>query len=125
MSQALQSVVRIWIDGIEVVEATDFDIQSPQPAGQKFGARGLIGTFFGQAGSRLSLTFATPALKEQFNVMVKTNPQLPKVIVFSKGSSRYMMRDAYYLDATFRGNYESGDNSSTSSIMGGPIEQVA
>lgn len=125
MSQALQSVVRIWIDGIEVVEATDFDIQSPQPAGQKFGARGLIGTFFGQAGSRLSLTFATSAIRSQFETIVKANPQLPKVIVFSKGTSRFMMRDAFYTDSGFRGAYESGDNTYTVSVLGGPIEQVA
>ena len=124
LPSALQSRVRIWIDAVEVVEAVDVSIDSPQPAGQKFGAAGMIGTYFGQAGSRLSFTFAQVEGRSQFEVMVKKN-QTAKVIVFTKGSSKFLAAQAFWTDSGMRNAYESGDTSVTASVIAGTIEQVA
>lgn len=124
LPSALQSRIRVWVDGTEVVEAVDVSIDSPQPAGQKFGAAGMIGTYFGQAGSRISFTFAQVEGRSQFQTMVKKN-QTAKVIVFTKGSERYIAQQAFWTDSGLRNAYESGDTSVTASVIAGTIEQVA
>lgn len=124
---ALQNRVRIWINAIETVEATDIDIQQPKPIGQKFGAAGLIGSYRGQAGSRYSFTFAQPDDKSQFEAfaMAQEDPKTGFVLVFTKGSSKFMSQFCFAGDASMRGNYETGDTSSTMAVIGGPMKQIA
>lgn len=123
MAQALQSIVRQWINGVEAVEATDVQISKPRPVGQKFGARGLIGNFKGQAGGRVNITFAQPDARQQFETFANTLTDF--VYVFSKGNQRWMMTNCELGDADYRGNYESGDTSTTLSIIGASPTQVA
>lgn len=124
---ALHSLIRCWINGVEVVEATDIDIQKPRPLGQKFGAAGLIGTYKGQAGSRISLTFAQPSGKSQFEqfALAAEDPENGFTFVFTKGSTRWLASFCFAGDAGMRGNYESGETSVTMAIVAGQIKQVA
>lgn len=124
---ALASIIRCWINGVEVVEATDIDIQKPRPLGQKFGAAGLIGTYKGQAGGRVQLTFAQPSQKAQFEqfALAAEDPENGFTFVFTKGGTRWLMSFCFAGDAGMRGNYESGDTSVTLSIIGTQPKQVA
>lgn len=124
MSQALQSIIRIWINGIEVVEATDATFNKPRPIGQKFGAAGMIGKYRGQAGGRVELTFAQVQNKSQFETFAENAIPDNFVLVWTKGQNRFMMRDCSLGDTSMRGNYESGDTSVTSSVIGGEITQI-
>lgn len=123
MSQALQSIIRVWINGIEVVEATDVTFNKPRPIGQKFGAAGMIGKYRGQAGGRVEFTFGQPSTKSQFETFADSIPD-NFVLVWTKGQNRFMMRDCSLGDASMRGNYESGDTSVTTSVVGGEITQI-
>lgn len=111
-----QSRIRQWINGVEMVEATDVSIDSPQPVGQKFGAAGLICTYKGQAGGKVSITFAQVADRSQFDAFARTQEAF--VYVFEKGSIRYMMTSCEWGDSSLRGNYESGDTTSPATIIG-------
>jgi len=127
MSVALQNRIRQWINGVEVVEATDVDIQAPKPVGAKFGAAGLIGVFKGQAMCRIQLTFAQPAQKAQFEAFALTqdDPDSGFVYVFTKGLSRFQVNPCVSGDAGMRGNFESGDTSVTLTLMGAPARQIS
>ncbi len=124
---ALASICRCWINGVEVVEATDIDVQVPRPLGQKFGAAGLIGTYKGQAGTRISLTFAQPSGKSQFNqfALAAEDPENGFTFVFTKGSERWLASFCFAGDAGMRNTYESGDISVTMSITAARVKQVA
>lgn len=127
LPSALASICRCWINGVEVVEATDIDIQNPRPLGQKFGAAGLIGTYKGQAGPRINLTFAQPSGRAQFEqfALAQEDPENGFTFVFTKGSSRWLASFCFRGDSSLRNTYESGDMSVTMSIVAGSLKQVA
>lgn len=120
---ALQSRVRQWINAIEVVEATDVDIQVPKPVGFKFGAAGPIGSFKGQAAARVSITFAQVADKSQFETHVSTLENF--TYAYTKGSSRFILTNCELGDTGLRNTYESGDSSVSLAIVGIGPKQVA
>ena len=125
MSQpgALQSRIRGWINGIEIVEPTEISIRKPKPTGFKFGPAGMIGKFKGQAAGAVQLTFAVPSEKAQFETFVESLDDF--YFVFTKGSSRFSMSFCSYGDTELRGNYESGDSSVTATIVGTAPQQIA
>lgn len=120
---ALQNRVRQWINGIEAVEATDVQIQKPRPVGQKFGAKGLIGNFKGQAGGRVQITFAQVSDRSQFETFAESLSDF--VYTFDKGSSRFVMTNCEMGDTDQRNNYESGDTTVTLSIIGASPRQIS
>ena len=120
---ALQERIRIWINVIEVVEATDVSISKPRPVGFKFGAKGMIGKFKGQAAARVQFTFAQPADKSQFETFAEDLDDF--FLVYSKGNRRFGMQFCSYGDTELRGNYESGDTSVTATIVGTKPERIA
>jgi len=118
---------RVWINGIEVVEATDVAFSQPRPIGQKFGAAGLIGAFQGQAGSRIEITFAQVADRSQFEVFAfaQQDPLTGFTLVFTKGTSKFIAQFCFAGDASMRHAYESNDTTVSLSITAGPIKQIA
>lgn len=120
---ALQNRIRQWINGIEVVESTDVQVQKPRPVGQKFGAKGLIGNYKGQAGGRVQITFAQVSDRSQFETFAESLSDF--TYVFDKGSAKFIMTNCEMGDTDIRGNYESGDTSTTLSIIGASPRQIA
>lgn len=120
---ALQNRCRQWINGIEVVEATDVSQASPQPVGQKFGAKGLIGNYKGQAGGRVNITFAQVSDKSQFDTFARSEENF--IYTFTKGSQKFVMTNCEWGDSDQKNTYESGDTTVTSTIIGAPMKAIS
>ena len=126
MSSALQNRIRQWINGVEVVQATRVAISQPKPTYKKFGAAGLIGIGRGQAGCDITITFAQPDDKAQFEAfaLAQDGPG-GFTYVYTKGSSRFMVMPCVAGDAEMSNEYESGVIDVTLKLTGAPAVQVS
>lgn len=125
---ALEGQIYHELDGSPAVEATRFSISHAPPLGQKYGFAGLIGTFKGQAGTTIDLTFANTATKSQFNLLAMAAAKASGDLGFNytfwdggRGISRqWLIPNCFLGEYHQESDPQSGDGSKTVKIMGGP-----
>lgn len=130
---ALEGQIYHELDGSPAVEATKFSVSHAPPLGQKFGFAGYIGTFKGQAGTMIDLTFATTADKSQFNLLAMAASRTAGSTGFNytwweggRGISRCWLATNCFLGEFHQeSDPASGDGSKTVKIMAAPPRQIA
>lgn len=124
---ALANVVTVWIGPDEAVEDVKVAISQPRPTGAKFGPKGLIGIYRGQALCKIDLEFAQVADKSQFEAfkLAQEDPIQGFPFTFTKGASRFLCQPCFSGDASMDNTFESGDISVRLSIVGAPAKQIA